>query len=87
MVNEDECIAAGLDPEAVRKIARRIERVARDAAKEGIMIFGGSGFGVLAPVDDRGRGARLRLADLEGGVWDGGDGGQRTDEAGLLVID
>ena len=87
LVREAECEAAGLDPEVVQRIARRLERVARDAAKEGILIFGGSGFGLLAPIDAGSYPSRLRLAELDGGVWDGGDGGEVANHEGLSFIE
>lgn len=72
-IHEDECAAAGLDPEAVKGIARRISRAALDARRLGLTVFGGSGSGSLR-FDDGGNGP-LIVADL-GGSFDGGDGAE-----------
>ena len=81
MVNEDECIAAGLDPDTVNKLARRIERAAKEAKRLGIQVFGGSGSGSLR--FDDGSDRLLVLADMDGN-WSGGDGGTYPDATGLL---
>ena len=84
-VNEEECLAAGLDPKAVLAIARRLDRAGRDARKLGLVVFGGSGHGSLRFADGRGvRDRMLVVADLGPGGWDGGDGACLPDENGLL---
>lgn len=90
-IYEDECREAKIDPDEVRRIASRLQRVARDAKKAGILIFGGSGSATLRPCQDHGeskrRGlhcGRLILTDIEGGSWDGGDGGYGPDADGLM---
>jgi hypothetical protein len=82
IVNVPECEAAGVDPEAVRRIARRLSAAAREAKALGLHIFGGSGSGSLRS-PNTGSGA-LILAELDG-AFDGGDGGADTFNAdGLL---
>ncbi len=79
--NDAECTAAGLDPDEVERIARRLERAGRDAKKLGIHIFGGSGSGSLRFDTPEGP---LIVAQLTGGSWDGGDGGTMPDSEGLM---
>ena len=83
IVYVDECFAAGIDPEIVRRLARRIERAALELQKIGVEVFGGSGHGSLR-FDDRFSPAlgSLILASLNG-RWDGGDGGFSEAEDGL----
>jgi hypothetical protein len=86
-VNDRECDAAGLDPKVVERLARRIEKCAKECQALGITIFGGAHSGDLR-ADEANRGARrvnerqLILAHMEG-AWDGGDGGSNQDENGL----
>lgn len=82
-LNEEECIAAGLDPAAVKRLARRLEKAAKDATKLGLMVFGGAGSGSLRTleVDDKHR--SLIVAFMEGS-WSGGDGAEKVDENGLI---
>lgn len=87
-LNEDECLAAGLDPQAVRKVARRISAAARDARKMGLLVFGGSGSGSLRAIDSEFTGhgpgtGKLIVAHIDGGSWDGGDGGTCPGADGL----
>ena len=86
-VNERECDAAGLDPKVVARLARRIEKAAKECAALGITVFGGAHSGDLRALEanigrhtiyDR----PLILAHM-GGAWDGGDGGGSIDENGL----
>ncbi len=79
--NEAECVAAGLDPAQVRRIAKGLSRYAKEAKALGMEVFGGSGFGQLR-FDDGGPG-KLIVADLDG-LFDGGDGGSRPGDDGLL---
>ena len=67
-------VAASVSP----AISRR-----RHAKKLGIYVFGGSGTGTLRIHLDDGKTA-LILANLDGCYYDGGDGGCRPDEDGLL---
>jgi hypothetical protein len=74
-VDVELCEKHGIDPKAVRSIARRISKAAKEADALGITVFGGSGSGSL----------RLRGAEKQGpgesevawleGDFDGGDGG------------
>lgn len=57
IVNEEECIAAGLDPKEVKRIASGLSRYAKKAGKLGLKVFGGSGGGtLLADGDTKGKG-------------------------------
>ena len=80
-IHEEECLAAGLDPKEVKRIAAGLSRYAKQAEKLGLCIFGGSGSGTLR-FDDHGPGS-LVVADING-TFDGGDGGSNTYEDGLL---
>lgn len=81
-VNEDECIAAGLDPKEVEKIAKGLSRYARQAKKIGMHIFGGGSYSGSLRVWEDGKGS-LVVADLDGS-YEGGDGATFNDEDGLL---
>lgn len=87
-LNEAECLAAGLDPEAVRKVARRLATAARDARRMGLMVFGGAGSGSLRLLNSELSGTgvgsgKLVVAYIDGGTWDGGDGGAYPGADGL----
>lgn len=43
IINDHECDKAGIDPDLVRRLGQRFERLARNAAQVGIEIFGGTG--------------------------------------------
>jgi hypothetical protein len=78
--NEAECRALGLDPDEVERIARRLDRAARDARKLGLEVFGGSS-GSLRSITS---GKPLVVAEITGGTWNGGDGAtMRDDDDGL----
>jgi flagellin-like hook-associated protein FlgL len=79
-VNVDECIAAGLDPKEINRIAAGITRYALQAQALGVQVFGGTGTGSLRFDDSRP--GRLILAELDGD-FDGGDGGERPSSDGL----
>lgn len=81
LVHGDECEAAGLDQDKVRRIAKGLSRYAKEAEELGIMVFGGSGSGSLR-FDDGGSGY-LIIADLDG-RFSGGDGAAIEDADGLL---
>ena len=81
-VNEDECIAANLDPKEVERIAKGISRYAKQASALGMHIFGGGSFSGSLRVWGDGVGS-LIVADLEGN-FEGGDGAAQEDENGLL---
>lgn len=74
-VYDEECLAAGLDPKEVERIARGIERYGRQADKLGIEFFGG---GICSMrFDDGSRLGKLIVAHLYGFSCDGGDGGNQ----------
>jgi len=82
-VNENECVAAGLDPKAVARLVRKLERAGKEAKSLGLTIFGGSGSGSLRPggYDPRGP---LVVGYMLSGSWDGGDGAEHQDSDGLM---
>lgn len=80
-LNEAEIEEAGLDPDKVASIARRIERAAKEAEKLGITVFGGSS-GSLRFDDNSGKGS-LILTTLDG-LFDGGCGAERNWGDGLV---
>lgn len=80
-VYEREVEAAGLDVEEVKRIARGLERYAKQAQAMGMIVFGGSGSGSLRARD--GQEQCLVLAHI-GGHWDGGDGAAQEDADGLM---
>ena len=79
-VNEEECIAAGLDPEAVGRVARNLSKWGREAEKLGLVIFGGC-TGSLRNNDVI---EQLIVAHIDG-RYDGGDGACGENEDGLMV--
>lgn len=81
VLNEDECLAAGLDPKEVKKLASRLDRLARDAAKLGLTVFGSTNSGSLRFPDPKGD---LIVAAATGGNWDAGCGAEKIDEDGLI---
>lgn len=69
----DCCIAANVDPMKVESLAKRLEKLGKEAEKMGLHIFGGSGAGSLRTnecVNDR----SIVVAHICAGHWDGGDG-------------
>ncbi len=79
-INERECAKARLDPQAVRKIARRLERVGHDAHLLGLTLFFGSSTSLR--FTDYAARPPLIIASLELPNTDGGDGGSRIDDEG-----
>lgn len=77
-VHERECLAAGLDPKTVARLARRLNAIGKECQKHGITVFGGSGTGDLRTHDG------LIVATMATGHWDGGDGAACEDANGLL---
>lgn len=80
-IYEREIGAAGLDVEEVKRIARGLDRYARQAQAMGMIVFGGSGSGSLRARDDQEQ--CLVLADIDG-TFDGGDGSYGPDADGLM---
>ena len=88
-VNEKECDYVGVDPEEVERIAKGIAKYAKQARKLNLMIFGeGTGGAGSASLrfndDDRLEKGSVIVAHISEGTWDGGDGGCREDDEGLL---
>ncbi len=83
-VHVKACEAAGLDPDRVRRVARRLSRAANEARALGLYVFGGAGSGTLRFDDRSGRAVgALIVAELDG-AFDGGDGGDMDGPDGLL---
>ncbi len=80
LINYQECAKAGLDPEVIERLGRRLERVARECRDLGITIFGGSGAASLR--FDDGEQRPLILAHLDTSNVDGGDGAYTSDHDG-----
>lgn len=78
-VNYDECEAANVDPEKIKRIAQRLSKCGKELKAMGLEVFGGSGAGTIRTMSEGG----LILADLDGN-FDGGDGASRIDSEGLL---
>lgn len=83
IVYPNECEAAGVSVKEVRRIAKGIERYAKEAQKLGMIVFGGSTGTLRFDDQRRGTGRLLVLATMTGG-WDGGCGAAYEDENGLL---
>lgn len=81
--NIDECEAAGLDPDKVERIAKRIAAAMKDANDLGLYAYGGSCSLNLRFSDDPYKGA-LVVADNLGMNCDGGCGASCPDDDGLL---
>jgi hypothetical protein len=71
MLNETECLKAGLDIKKVKSIAKRLEKIALEAKVLHVEIFGGSS-GQLRFHDDFDKGS-LILAYVKG-LFEGGCG-------------
>lgn len=80
-IYEREIEAAGLDVDEVKRVARGLERYAKQAQAMGMIIFGGSGSGSLRARDDQEQ--CLVVADI-GGQFDGGEGATQPDADGLM---
>jgi len=84
IVYEDGCLLAGVDPKEVERIAKGIEKYAKQAQKLKITVFGGSS-GTLR-FDDNPTEAENRsiiLAEMQG-KWDGGCGAGWEDDDRIL---
>lgn len=81
IINERECEAAGIDPDQVAKIARRLERTMKDADKIGVSLFCGSA-NTLRARDGAAR--ALVVAELNLHNADGGCGAASEDDDGLI---
>lgn len=75
--DEESCKAAGIDPKKVESLARRLDKLGKQAEKMGLFIFGGSGAGTLRTNEEYEHGQIVVGFIGGGGTWDGGDGGVR----------
>ena len=76
--DEESCLAAGVDPMKVESIARRLDKLGREADKMGLFIFGGSGSGTLRTQESYNNRNIVVASFGMGGEWDGGDGATTT---------
>ena len=68
-----------IDEKKLESIVRRLSKIGREMDKMGLQLFGGSGSGTLRTSD------HTIIADIDGaGCFDGGDGGCRVDDKGIL---
>ena len=82
-VHRDECEAAGVDPEKLKRLAARLSKCGKELKEMGLEVFGGSGSGsIRTSMGFDGKG-QLVLADIDGS-YDGGDGAASYGEDGLL---
>lgn len=72
-INYEECAKAGLEPETVSRLGRRLERLAGECRALGIQIFSGSGTASLRFDDNAGL-PPLILGDFVAPNVDGGAG-------------
>ena len=79
--NYEECEKAGLDEKEVIRIAKGLDRYAKQAHKLKLEIFGGSGCGTLRYNDGEARQLIVGVMDTQ--IFDGGDGAVKRDKNGL----
>lgn len=82
-VHRDECEAAGVDPEKLKRLAARLSKCGKELKEMGLEVFGGAGAGSIRTMSENEGKGQLILADIDGN-FDGGDGAARHDEDGLL---
>ncbi len=54
IIHDDQCMAAGVDPDTVDRLSRRLVQVCRAAEQLGLYVSGGLGTITLRPADDPG---------------------------------
>lgn len=84
MTNEDECLAAGIDPAKVEKHRKALEKLMKAMAADNIMLFGGGDGSTLRPFNGDEDTRLLILADIRAMNLDGGAGATRPWADGLL---
>ncbi|MCO8161027.1 hypothetical protein NJC38_02535 [Pseudomonas sp. 21LCFQ010] len=84
MANEDECLAAGIDPTKVDKHRRALEKVMKAMAADNIMLFGGGDGSSLRPRRGDSDTQLLILAHVRSVNIDGGAGACKPGYDGLL---
>ena len=80
IVYEESCKLVNVTPAEVVRLARRLERVALDAQRTGLQVFGGAGSGYLRFLAADGP---VIVASIDGS-WSGGDGGCEEDSEGVM---
>ena len=86
-VNEETCIAAGVDPQKLELLCRKMNKVFRelDGMGKGISLFGNSG--TLQVVKVRVGDMYYNLADQFSVTADGGNPDGYVTENGIFIID
>lgn len=86
MVNEKECLAAGIDPMKVSRYVKRLEKLMGEMATDNIMLFGGGDGSSLRPRRGDPDIQLLIIACIKSGNIDGGAGACSTHNSrdGLL---
>jgi len=77
-VDENACAVLGIDPKEVARLARRLERIGKDAQRLGLTVFGASGSGCLvaeAPTQLQSRNGEMNLMEVASVLGRGFDGG------------
>lgn len=85
-MNRAECIAAGINPEAVARYERRLNKLLREMKADNIMLFGGGDASTLRPHRGTSAVQLLIVGDVDGGNIGGGAGafGTHNSDDGLL---
>lgn len=86
-VNEETCIAAGVDPQKLELLCRKMNKVFRelDGMGKGISLFGNSG--TLQVVKVRVGDMYYNLADQFSVAANGGDPNNLVTEKGIFLLD
>lgn len=78
MTNEDECVAAGIDPKKVDKHRKALEKLMKAMSADNIMLFGGGDGSSLRPYHGEPETQLLILASVNALNIDGGAGACST---------
>lgn len=85
MVNESECLAAGIDPKKVKKYVMALEKLMKAMSSDNIMLFGGGDGSSLRPRFGDPKTQLLIIAHVSSANIDGGAGAAKySKEDGLL---
>jgi hypothetical protein len=82
--NEDECIAAGLNPIVVTSYLKKVEKLMSAMKKDGLMLFGGGDGSSIRPLSQDPDTALLIVASVNASNIDGGAGAYTAGPDGLL---
>lgn len=84
-VNEETCIAAGVDPQKLELLCRKMDRVFKELDEMEVSLFGHSG--TLHVVKEKHGDLYYNLADQFSVTADGGDPDSYVTENGIHIID